>query len=64
MYFIDINECQSDNDHTCKGQGQICINTAGSYQCACAKAYRKKNDGSCESVDVTTPKPTFSWFNF
>ena len=37
----DINECKNDS-HDCQ---QLCINTIGSYKCACEPGYYLKFDG-------------------
>lgn len=44
----DINECQSEpcSDH-------LCVNTHGSYMCACKDGYRMVN-GKCSDVDECT----------
>ena len=40
--FSDINECTRGEDNRCE---QVCINTAGSYTCACAEGYALIDDG-------------------
>ena len=42
---LDVNECESDNG----GCAQICINTAGSFECSCAVGYSLSIDNAtCE----------------
>lgn len=53
-YFSDVNECLTDNG----GCMQICINTVGSYRCACGNGYELANDnhtctGMCHIVLAT-----------
>ena len=35
MHFVDLNECATD-DHDCE---HTCVNTEGSYECACDEGY-------------------------
>ena len=44
-YFSDVDECESDNG----GCAQICINTAGSFECSCTAGYSLTGDNTtCE----------------
>ena len=44
-YCLDVNECESDNG-AC---AQICINTAGSFECSCTAGYSLRIDNTtCE----------------
>ncbi len=45
--FLDINECNSAENNC--AHNQICINTEGSYACACPSGYLQNTDpsGSC-----------------
>merc|ERR1712176_1087645 len=49
---IDINECETE----CNGEGQICNNLPGDYECSCALGFEKKSGGkdsySDECVDI------------
>ncbi|XP_075375962.1 epidermal growth factor-like protein 7 isoform X3 [Mycteria americana] len=53
----DVDECASQS-HGC---GQLCINTAGSYRCACRDGFSlAANDKACQPL-VPAPEPeTFS----
>ncbi|XP_060685182.1 collagen and calcium-binding EGF domain-containing protein 1 isoform X1 [Hemiscyllium ocellatum] len=41
-YCIDIDECFKSNGTVCS---QICLNTPGSYKCACKEGFHLKEDG-------------------
>ncbi|XP_038646536.1 collagen and calcium-binding EGF domain-containing protein 1 isoform X1 [Scyliorhinus canicula] len=41
-YCIDIDECAKSNGTACS---HICLNTPGSYQCACKEGFYLKEDG-------------------
>ena len=47
-FFVDINEC--DGKHDCE---HLCLNTFGSYRCACKKGYVRAylNRKHCEDRD-------------
>lgn len=48
FFFSDANEC--DNYNICSGQP--CINTVGSYQCACGKGYvSKEGEKECQGKE-------------
>ncbi|KAG7498258.1 epidermal growth factor 7 [Solea senegalensis] len=53
-------QCQSDMDE-CSEQrpcAQECVNTAGSYRCACRDGFRLASDGrSCQSLPPSPPPP-------
>jgi len=49
MACLDRNECVTGT-HQCKGDGDVCRNTYGSYRCICARGYFKKK-GICEDRD-------------
>ena len=40
-WFLDINECRTDNGECT----QTCDNTDGSYQCSCWDGYELTSDG-------------------
>jgi len=68
MSSSDINECTEVGDNRCE---QVCINTAGSYTCACAEGYALNDDGftcriSCGGVDNSSRGSfhTLSWPRF
>ena len=43
----DIDECE-EQLHSC---GHVCVNTNGSYECACKEGYSLRNDGSnCRGI--------------
>lgn len=52
-FITDINECNRTSDgHKC---AQICVNTMGSYACACRTGYKLKNNGlGCEKGNQLT----------
>ena len=55
MYFFltnpDINECSSESD-TCDDINAECINTYGSYDCACQNGFHKQDEGAlCKDID-------------
>ncbi|NP_001104187.1 uncharacterized protein LOC100126603 precursor [Xenopus laevis] len=51
----DVDEC-SDRTHQCS---QLCINSAGSFQCECLEGYRLMADGKvCDNVPKPTVPPT------
>lgn len=41
----DINECE-DSEKVCSRENEVCINTLGSYKCACSEGF-EDHDGSC-----------------
>ena len=49
--FTDIDECSSTpGGHKC---AHICVNTVGSFACACRTEYRLENDGlACKQGNV------------
>ena len=48
---IDYDECATNNT-LCD---QVCMNTFGSYECACNSGYRLLEDSmSCEGKSITT----------
>ena len=50
--YSDINEC-SDITHSCD---QCCINTIGSYACACTDGFRLSSDARrCDSLSSFAP---------
>ncbi|XP_029371121.1 epidermal growth factor-like protein 7 [Echeneis naucrates] len=54
------HQCQTDVDECCERRpcAQECVNTAGSYRCACRGGYRLARDGrSCQSLPPTPPPP-------
>ncbi|XP_055635973.1 hemicentin-1-like isoform X2 [Toxorhynchites rutilus septentrionalis] len=63
---VDLNECTA-GDHRCTGQGQICVNTKGGYECLCKAGFRMSSevcvdinecrDGSHECSHYCTNKP-------
>ncbi|XP_068609168.1 epidermal growth factor-like protein 7 [Brachionichthys hirsutus] len=53
-------QCQTDVDECGEGRrcAQECVNTAGSYRCACADGFRLAGDGfSCRSLPPPPPPP-------
>ena len=49
----DIDECQ-EGLHSCR---QVCVNTNGSYECACKEGYSLRNDGSnCRGINHCASK--------
>ncbi|XP_017286746.1 epidermal growth factor-like protein 7 isoform X1 [Kryptolebias marmoratus] len=54
-------QCQTDVDE-CSGRQpcvQQCVNTAGSYRCACGDGFRLAGDGrSCQSLPSPPPSPS------
>ena len=40
--IAEINECQNGNSSNCE---QVCMNTIGSYECACYEGYGLNQDG-------------------
>ena len=45
---IDIDECANDTMNNCE---QRCINTQGSFLCACGTGYQLNNDGmTCSGI--------------
>ncbi|KAG9276299.1 complement C1s subcomponent-like isoform X2 [Astyanax mexicanus] len=62
MYFCvfsDVDECSSPVSSEDSGPlcSQICLNTLGSYQCACHHGYQLRDDGrTCDFVDCGIPK--------
>ncbi|XP_037548466.1 epidermal growth factor-like protein 7 [Nematolebias whitei] len=54
-------QCQTDVDE-CSGRQpcmQQCVNTAGSYRCACRDGFRLTGDGrSCQSIPSPAPLPS------
>ena len=36
----------------CMGEGEVCVNSVGSYKCNCDDKYTKK-DGKCEKIKGT-----------
>ena len=51
LLFLDKDECQSNNGGCDIAKG-ICINTPGSYHCACKRGYELKenNEFICEGT--------------
>ena len=49
MHFKDIDECD-DNEHVCD---HFCVNTPGSWRCACDPGYEIDPDaeGGCIDID-------------
>ncbi|KAM4676671.1 protein disulfide isomerase CRELD2 isoform 2-T2 [Discoglossus pictus] len=52
----DINECNS-SEEVCLQDNQECINTPGSFKCACAEGFEDK-DGQCVEVLKTDEETT------
>ena len=45
---IDIDECANDTMNNCE---QRCVNTQGSFLCACGTGYQLNNDGmTCSGI--------------
>lgn len=45
---VDKNECKT-KEFQCK-PNEICINTVGAYECACAEGYKADEDGTCQGI--------------
>jgi len=43
--FPDFNDCLLNVTNNCSGSGQICVNTEGSFSCACTLGYRRSQSG-------------------
>lgn len=43
---VDVDECE-DNEHTCTADHDMCVNTEGSFRCACEVGYLKDYRNSC-----------------
>ncbi|KAA8584374.1 hypothetical protein FQN60_008159 [Etheostoma spectabile] len=55
------HNCNQDVDECSERQpcDQVCVNTAGSYRCACRDGFRLTGDGrSCQSLPPPPPPPT------
>jgi len=50
---VDIDECQL----TCKGSGQICTNTIGSFDCSCQPGFELSDFGYCAPLDNCLGNP-------
>jgi len=44
----DIDECNST--HNCTGSHQVCVNTPGSFHCACHVGYEEDENGDCQGT--------------
>ena len=68
VFAIDFDECSPSLPRGCKkGPGrsmcqQICINTPGSYRCACQNGFQLALNGrSCEQISRPQPSPRKSY---
>lgn len=53
-WLTDVDECREQ--HPCT---QKCVNTIGSYRCACSDGYSLSRDGhSCQSIPSPPPRAT------
>ena len=52
--YADLDECAAPSSNLCQ---QTCINTAGSYQCACHDGFQLQDDGrSCKCIYYVSKK--------
>lgn len=48
---VDLDECANPEAHNCSGTDSRCVNTPGSYVCACAQGFRLTPELGCADVD-------------
>lgn len=47
---IDVDECEDALDR-CRGEGELCVNLDGGYECKCADDFEKE-DGACVNITI------------
>ena len=51
--LIDIDECVSESGSPCD-VNEVCVNSEGSYTCACQDGYFRVTNGSCISEFIVS----------
>lgn len=60
--FADKDECEFDLSNDCN---DICVNTVGSFECACRAGYELLNTTHCEGKAIVTDyyiESVYDWF--
>ncbi|XP_055859606.1 uncharacterized protein LOC106063092 isoform X3 [Biomphalaria glabrata] len=49
---LDIDECSRNTSNCSIGNNEVCVNTAGSFNCACQSGFQLDTDGkTCKDID-------------